>query len=207
VKLFEGRNVIKKVKTHCLKIFYNILKECAELKEKVSTNFRLKIHEKKNIYKIFKSDISKYRNKLLLNLPMRKIVKTFSNININDSTKVKEGKHSLFNFLMNSRWIDLLYFVKRHNKDLMRAYPGNISKFSEITPKDVNEYLEYIKNGSNNYKDRINLDRNYLKLFEQIVNEGFKKQHEAELSNYLLFTNEVNEFIINFEKNFGNSDK
>ena len=55
LNIFKGRNIIKKVKTHCLKIFYRTIKECADLKEILISSYRLKIYDKKQIYKIFKS--------------------------------------------------------------------------------------------------------------------------------------------------------
>lgn len=174
-KLFEGRNIIKKVKTHCLKQFYKAVKDCADLKEKISTNFRLKIHEKKNVYKIFKSDISKFRNKVLLNHKMRVIMKNFSNININEKTQIKEGKKELYNYLMGCTWIDILNHVKHRTHELLpqnQKNPDSTRKIIEVFPKEVNEYLDYIKNGSANYKERVNLDKNYLKIFDPIIQKN-----------------------------------
>jgi hypothetical protein len=193
-KLFEGRNIIKKVKTHCLKFFYKSIKECADLKEKVSNNFRLKIHEKKNIYKIFKSDISKYRNKLLLKIPMRRIMKTFSNINISDNTFIKEDKKVIFDLLMNSQWSDILIYVKRRSKELTKFLKAKNIKASDITPKEVNEYLEYIKNGTNNYKDRINLDKSYLKLYEDIIDE----HNDLKIKEENSMEKDIQHFLLNF---------
>jgi hypothetical protein len=197
-KLFEGRNIIKKVKTHCLKIFYKTIKECIEMKEKVSPNFRLKIYEKKNIYKIFKSDISKFRNKILLNIKMKKIIKVFSNINIHDNSNVKEEKRILFNFLMNCTWMDILLYVKRGNPDILAYYKNKPLKNADVASKEVNEYMDYIKNGTNNYKDRINLDRNYLDLYENLVTE-YKFSKDLQKKD-ILYTEhaEVKEFIKNF---------
>jgi hypothetical protein len=172
LKLFEGRNVIKKVKTHCLKVFYRAIKDCTDLRETLISTYRLKIYEKRMIYKTFKSDISKFRNKVLLNLKMRKIMGIFSNININDNSKIKPDKILVYKFLMNSTWYEILNYVKRNNKEIIKQ--DILNPISDISIAEINEYLEYIKSGSINYKERINLDKNYLSFFEKII-EGYQK--------------------------------
>ena len=188
-KLFEGRNIIKKVKTHCLKVFYRALKECTDSRETVISTFRLKIHEKRIIYNMFKSDISKNRNKILLNLRMKKIMKMFSNININDPSKIKPLKKIIFNFLMNSKWIDIITYVKRGSKEILKILNGKACKLPEITIQEINQYLEYIRLGSNKFKVRVNLDKGYISFFENILNELKNAESEPdekiEINKYL----------------------
>jgi hypothetical protein len=181
LKLFEGRNIIKKVKTHGLKLFNRILKQIANLKEKIPAKFRLKLQEKKYIYKIFKSDISKFRNKILLNHKMKTIMKNFSNLNLHEGTKIKDDKKEYYDFLMNSTWLEILIYFKRKSKEIILndVKPG---KNIEITSKEVNEYLDYIKNGSSNYKERVNLDKNYLKLYEPIVSMNPESSYQESMS-------------------------
>ena len=194
LKLFEGRNVIKKVKTHCLKAFYKAIKNCTDLKETLVSTYRLKIYEKRHIYKTFKSDISKFRNKVLLNLKMRKIMKIFSNINIHDNSKIKPKKMIVYNFLMNSKWFEILNYVKRGSREMPKPDRSNQEKATDLTFSEVNEYLEYIRTGSSSYKERINLDKNYLLLFDNIIEE-YKYEREVEVNEKF----NVNMFLNSFE--------
>ncbi len=107
---------------------------------------------------------------------MRKIMLLFSNININDRTKIKPGKHLTYNFLMNSTWMDIILYVKRENEEIAKGLKNKSDPNIDLTIDEINEYIQYINSGSNNYKERINLDKDYLALFENIIDEYNKIQ-------------------------------
>lgn len=195
-RLFDGRNIIKKVKTHCLKLFNVTIKKCADFKEKISsTNHRLKIYEKKKIYKIFKSDISKFRNKILLNQKMSSILKRFSYIDIHDKLNIKEEKKHIYNFLMNSTWMDILLYVKRAGVEACSPLFDGYHKLVDVSQKEVNEYMEYIDSASLIYTERVNLDKQYLKIYEPLVSKLTPQNNQNKCS---FFQNEVFDFIKKF---------
>jgi hypothetical protein len=182
---FEGRNVIKKVKIHCLKVFYTLIKDCIDYKSYGAGEYKLKLGEMNLIYQTFKYDISKYRNKVLLNLRMKDIMETFSNVNINEDTRIKEDKLLVFNFLMNCTWMDFLGLVKNENKELID--PEDLKDISE---ENITDYIKYIQKSSNRYKDRANLDDGYLRLYERIEERHLKEVRDSKMG--------INQFIISY---------
>jgi hypothetical protein len=185
---FEGRNVIKKVKIHCLKVFYGLIKDCIDIKAYGLGEFKLKLVDMNMVYQTFKYDISKYRNKVLLDLRMKDIMLTFSNVNITeDSTKIKEDKQMFFNFLMNCTWLDFLLFVKHGCNELFVAD----DPLREISEENIRDYINYVQKSSNRYKDRANLDDGYLRLYDKILGR------EVQTTLYSV-TREINEFILTY---------
>jgi hypothetical protein len=190
---FEGRNIIKKVKIHCLKIFYVIIKECIDQRAYSIGEYKLKLGDMNMIYQTFKYDISKFRNKILLNLRMKDILAIFSNVNINDDTRVKGDRKFLFYFLMNCTWLEFLVFVKHENMELLSLFEEEVLK--DISASNILDYIKYVQKTSNRYKDRANLDNNYLHLYDTVIMEC-KNQLIKEKINTKL---EIDSFMLSFK--------
>ena len=196
-KLFKGRNVIKKVKTFCLKVAAKIIKDCNDSKEKVDNPLKRKLNQKRNIYKILKSDISKFRNKALLSVPIGTIMRVFSNVSTDEAFILKEDKKFTFNYYMNSNYQDLLIYIKRRDTELSKIFEDKNNKISDVTMNEVNDYLDYIKQGQTNYKDRVNLDKHYIKIYENLI-ATFPQQESFQ--NYFDLNLKSEQVNINIEK-------
>jgi hypothetical protein len=169
---FDMRNVIKKVKTHGLKIFTRCLLACTSLKGIAKRG-------PKRVYKLFKSDICKSRNRFILDCSMRQILSTFSSIDIEviDSS-VRPEKRLSFNFLMNLTWNEYLSLLRHESREIIELIHSYAS--TKLTPRDVVKYYEYIYHGID-YKKRISTDSCYLELYvliNPVQTEPFSGVHD-----------------------------
>ncbi len=89
---------------------------------------------------------------------------------------------------MNSTWIEILYYFKRKSKPIIMENDIRKEKKLDISPKHVNEYLEYIKASTSIYKERVNLDKNYLKLYDELELLGNEcVNSHININNYKVF--------------------
>jgi hypothetical protein len=158
-KFFPMRNIIKKVKTHGMNFFTSCLTSCMSSPD-VKTSI-------KPVYKSFKSDICKSRNRYILDVSMHELMSVFSNIDMEYlKTIVDEGKRSSFNFLLNLTWDEFLTCILKYNHDvynLLREVDSPI----KLTSNDVKKYYEYIYQGID-YKQRTKTDGEYIDLYHQL---------------------------------------
>jgi hypothetical protein len=173
-KYSHVRNTVKKVKIFCLKFFKLLLKDCIEPDKKQKVKFKSNDEQKILMFNTFKCDISKCRNKLLLNQPMKIIIETFSNFNCEILEEIKPEKKPFFYFLINSKWKDLVNYIKMETTEIFEFfYPKKILNWLSLD--EINEYLKYIESGPYILKKRINEDVNYLNLYERFVYPDNKK--------------------------------
>jgi hypothetical protein len=164
-KFFEMRNVIKKVKTHGLKCFSKCLLSLTKSKNEIKSKW--KVAYKKQTYKLFKSDICKLRNRLILNLPMKDIMRVFSNMDINIPFEfIREGMNHVFKFLINITWDQLLNYLKNDNSEISILL-GKSDSTLRLTKSHVRKYYEYINHGVD-YKKRSKMDDDYVNLYETL---------------------------------------
>jgi hypothetical protein len=194
-KYFQGRNTVKKVKIYCLKIFKQLLKHCFEADYYKLKQLKPDDEQEPLMYIIFKSDISKYRNKLLLEQPMKTIIQTFCNLNLENLEKVKHEKKSFFYFLINSKWRDFISYIRMETQEIFEfSSRKNIN--SILRREEIDQYLNYIESGSNILKKRINVNSNYLKLYEKFIHPLINKNNSFSLDD-LLFEKHFEEYLRN----------
>jgi hypothetical protein len=181
-KFFEMRNIIKKVKTHGLKCFSKCLLSCMKSKSEIKSNW--KISEKKQIYKLFKSDICKSRNRAIINQPMKEIMKLFSNIKTDfPSFQIRESMALVYSFLLNMTWGDFLKYLKNENGEV-NSLIGSCDNTLNITSCDVRKYYEYINQGVD-YRKRSNVDDEYVNLFENLSRDvRFADEVKSQIEKY-----------------------
>lgn len=181
------RNLIKKVKTFCINAFLNIIQSCVD-NPKHFCLYNMKNKNKRKIFRLFKSDISKIRNFVLLDIPMRLILEKISTI-IWRKVKVLDERIYTFNYFVNLTWREFILFCKCNSNEEGDCGAGkdcsgnilNYIKFSsssskqrknkkllkrKISRRDFDDYLKYVQNSEYNYGSRINADRAYLKIYD-----------------------------------------
>jgi hypothetical protein len=179
-KPFEDRNLIKKVKTYCLKYYIKALTHCLLFNNKKRRKW--KIAKKSKIFKMFKSDISKIRNRIVLNLPMHKIMETFSNINLKSQNfQVKEEFMLTFNFLLNMKWKDLLLIIKKRNLEFLHFTTTKNNYHNQVD--EINKYLSYICQGGN-FKERVNIDKIYLNSYNTLTDYNKNFEQESQIHSF-----------------------
>ena len=189
----NDRNIIKKIKTFCMNILVFMLQKCVE-DPKVFCLYNIKNKHKRKIFRAFKSDISKVRNLLILPLSIGTILDKFTNI-IWDRVSVKKEMEVNYKFLINMTWEELILFCKRKSYESIFKEEENKStskvkktKFvnREIPNEHFNDYLNYVKHSENVYGSRLNVDKNYLKIYEEIEelfkNVEINKQNKEDLN-------------------------
>jgi hypothetical protein len=194
-KYFQGRNTVKKVKIYCLKIFKKLLNDCFEADYYKIKQFKPDDDKESFMYNIFKSDISKYRNKLLLDQPMKTIIQTFCNFNLENLEEVKHEKKSFFYFLINSKFKDFIYYIRMETEEIFEFLSRkNINTM--LRRHDIDQYLNYIESGSNILKKRINVNTNYLKLYEKFIYPRMNTNNSFSLDDKL-FEKHFEEYLKN----------
>lgn len=171
---YNEKFLVKKVKTRCFKIFFKLLNKCIHLKV---TRSEWKINDKKNIFKMFKSDVCKARNRDILKVSMRNLITIFSNVDMNEVT-IKEDKKNKFNFMMNINWEEFLNYIKRGDREFREDVWQN-----EVSSSEIEEYFKYIKSVTK-YKKRY-IDETYSNLYKYLVNKN-EFNERASVENVLL---------------------
>jgi hypothetical protein len=125
---------------------------------------------------------------------MKVILNTFSDLNFEIDAKIKADKKLRFNFMMNCKWIDFLFYVKRNSKEIF-SYSSNKEFDVEVTSNEISQYLDYVNKGSSSkLKERINLDKNYLILYEPFI-EKYLQTKDPPMKDYKNITNRIDSFI------------
>ena len=174
---YNEKFLVKKVKTRCFKIFFKLLNNCIHLNV---TRSKWKINEKKEVFKLFKSDVCKSRNREILKVSMRNLITIFSNVNMNEIT-IREDKKNKFKYLMNINWEDFLNYIKRGGNEFREDVWQD-----EVSSSEISEYFKYI-NSLTKYKER-KIDKTYSTLYKQLVkgsNIGFNDETSV-VNNILL---------------------
>jgi hypothetical protein len=178
---YNEKFLIKKVKTRCFKIYLHLLLNCVAFINKEKLNLKKK--DKREIFKIFKSDVCKSRNRDILGTPMRHLLNLFSNINPAPIELNAERIHT-FEYLMNLSWEDFLIHVKRRTSEFFKEEIDPMVLLTEIT-----EYLKYIKHDTK-YKART-IDVNYLNLYKLLIKENKSIISEDEVTCFITNFNEL----------------
>ncbi len=176
---YNEKFLVKKVKTRCFKIFFKLLNKCINLNV---TRSEWKINDKKNIFKLFKSDVCKARNRDILKASMRNLINIFSNVDMNQIT-IKDDKKSKFNYMMNINWEEFLNYIKKGNREFREDVWQN-----EVNSSEIEEYFKYI-NSITKYKNRY-IDETYSNLYSHIENKK-EFDEKACVENVLLNINDI----------------
>jgi hypothetical protein len=188
---FKDRNLIKKVKTNCINIYEKLIKSCLTQPKSFSL-YNIQNKLKREELRLFKSDISKVRNKSLLSVPMKVLINLFSDYDL-DSMPVIKNKNNKFNYLMNITFYDLILHIKKQSTGLFKSNLNSLNKKGKIMPKDIKVYLEYINDTNYAYGVRSNVDNKYISNYNLI--EGYKlNANEGEHIHQM-----VENFLGNFE--------
>ena len=78
--------MIKKVKTNCINIYEKLINSCLFIEQPLFSINYSRNKRKRDVLRYFKCDISKLRNYLLLQIPMRKIISLFSDFDFNSNS-------------------------------------------------------------------------------------------------------------------------
>jgi hypothetical protein len=192
-KLFEGRNKIKRVKSFCFKIFHELLKNLVNFKEQKKTQKNSnKMQVKLRRYKTFICDISKFRNQVILNITMKELLYNFSFYEINELfINAKMEKRLTLNFLINSKWIDIIHLIQKKNFIFYKGEDVNLLHNQQyLTVSEIEEFLTYIHTGLLHYKERKTLSAEYLQIYSNFPSSS--KTNGSEI------TKEVENFLTNF---------
>jgi hypothetical protein len=177
---YNEKFLIKKVKTRCFKIYFRLLFKCTS---STLDKSKLKIQKKKEIFKLFKSDVCKSRNRAILYTPMRVLLSLFSNICV-EGLPIKKEKNNSHEYLMNLTWEEFLYHVKRKNCELFCKEEEFVDPV--VTSAEIAEFFSYI-NSMTKYKPR-NIDMSYSNLYNLVRND-----------KSVFIDDEINLFIQNYK--------
>jgi hypothetical protein len=155
---YNEKFLVKKVKTRCFKIFFKLLNKGIQFNV---TRSKWKINDKKEVFKLFKSDVCKARNRDILRVPMKNLISVFSNVNM-DQITINGDKKNKFQYLMNINWEEFLNFIKRGGCE----FREDVWK-DEVSSAEIDEYLKYIKSVTK-YKER-KIDQVYSNLYKCLV--------------------------------------
>jgi hypothetical protein len=156
---YNEKFLIKRVKTRCLKIYFRLILEC--IGSQVA-----KVNEKRNIFKLFKSDVCKSRNRAILYQSMRHLVDLFSNFKL-EGVDVKKDRLTTFNYLMGLNWEDFILHVKHKGIEFFSLENSD----PVVLLSEISEFFAYIKSETK-YKPR-SIDVNYATLYE-LLEDGRK---------------------------------
>ena len=163
---FKHRNLIKKVKINCINIYEKLLNSCLNIEKSF---FNIGVPKKKkvrDVLRYFKSDISKYRNNLLLQIPMNDLISLFCNFTFLDEYIIKEKKLKL-NFLLNISWKEFILYLKNSNNELTIG----VKDLIKISKKEFEIFFNYIVNINYAYDLRPNVDNLYANNLDKILNK------------------------------------
>ena len=163
---FKHRNLIKKVKINCINIYEKLLNSCINVEKSI---FNIGVPKKKkvrDVLRYFKSDISKYRNNLLLQIPMNDLISLFCNFEFLDEYIIREKKLKL-NFLLNITWKEFILYLKNSNNELTIG----VKDLIKISKKEFEIFFNYIVNINYAYDLRPNVDNLYANNLDKILNK------------------------------------
>ena len=184
-KSFIYRNLIKKIKTRCIKHYEKSISKCIINPQKFSF-YNLEELNARTIFRFFKSDISKHKNRILLNTSMKTFLRKFigkSNlINLN----IKETHKHTFNMLNNITWKEFMCCLKYNIKTIifLPLDKDNIV----INKENFNIFFDYIDPTKEKYSyiKKKTWNKKYLHFIEQL-----------EKDNTLINSNDINEIESN----------
>jgi hypothetical protein len=172
---YNEKFLIKRVKTRCLKIYLRLILDCINASLEKS---KLKVNEKRNVFKLFKSDVCKSRNRAILYQSMKHLLRLFSNIVV-DGIPVKRDRLCTFNYLMNLKWEEFILHVKHKANELFEAEASD----PVVLLGEIAEFFSYIKNETK-YKPR-SIDVNYATLYD-LLEDGKKDSNtDGEIMLYI----------------------
>ena len=185
---FKHRNLIKKVKTNCINIYEKLVNSCLLIEQPIFSINYSKNKRKRDVLRYFKCDISKLRNYLLLQIPMRKIISLFSDFDFN-SNSIDVKKKNKLNLLLNMTWKEFMLHLRNDNKDITSGFEGLL----KVNKKDFDIFFNYVLEINYSYDLRPSVDSLYANNLDKILSSNIKYTTENNLKNY----------TINCIKNFG----
>ena len=192
-KSFKYRNLIKKLKTHCIKIFEKIIKTCLIYPHTFSL-YNIKPKQSRLFFRYFKSDISKQKNKILMNTQLKYLLSKFIGNASFSKLEIKSEMEALFNYLTNIKWKQFLLLFKYDPNSILLPYI--INNFVLINPNNLNILYDYIyseeENTSNCAKRTINAE--YQAFINAIPSQN---EDSTDLNDYAITSN-LKSFLINF---------
>lgn len=180
---FKHRNLIKKIKTNCINLYEKIINTCLKKEWAFSlSNSRNK--RKRDVLRYFKCDISKLRNFLLLEIPMKRLISLFSDFSFDESNML-ESKEDKLNLLLNMTWKEYLLYIKNEVKIITE----DMEPLMKISRKDFDIFFNYVLEINYSYDLRPNVDSLYAKSLEKILEYTVKPVSEEvckkDLNNYI----------------------
>ena len=192
-KSFKYRNLIKKLKTHCIKIFEKIIKTCLIYPNTFSL-YNIKSKQARLFFRYFKSDISKQKNKILMNTQLKYLLSKFIGNASFSKLKSKLEMNNLFNYLTNIKWKQFLLLFKYDPNNILLPYIVNNSVL--INQNNLNILYDYIYSEeecpSNCSKRTINAD--YLAFINAIPSQ---QEDNQDLNDFTISCN-FKSFLMNF---------
>ncbi len=181
---FKHRNLIKKVKTNCINVYEKIINSCLNLTQPLFSLGNGKNKRKRDVLRYFKCDISKLRNFLLLNIPMKNIISLFSDFQLNENYII-EKKRLKLQLLLNMTWKDFMVCLKNGVKEVTEGFEAQI----KVTKKDFDIFFNYILEINYVYDLRPSVDSLYANSLDKILCFGVKdsteEQRKKEMIDYL----------------------
>ena len=195
-KSFIYRNLIKKIKTRCIKHYEKLISKCIINPQKFSF-YNLEELNARNIFRFFKSDISKYKNRILLNTSMKTFLTKFigkSNLgNLNIETTHKHA----FNMLNNITWKEFMCCLKYNIKNInsLSLDKDNIV----INKENFNIFFDYIDSTKEKYSyiKKKTWDKTYLHFIEQLEKDNTLTNSND--SNEIESNKNFQQFLLNFK--------
>lgn len=166
-KSFKYRNLIKKMKTHCIKVLEKLIKSCLVFPSSFSL-YNLKSKSGRLLFRYFKSDISKNKNKILMNTTINFLLERFLGSKNFAHLLIKEEMKHLYNYLINIQWRQFIFFVKYHSFDLVNPYFNETSNL--LNRNNINILLNYISSEQDNtiFFDKRTINTEYLTFIKEI---------------------------------------
>jgi hypothetical protein len=172
---YNEKFLIKKVKTRCLKVFMRLVLQCGTKGEK------LKLQGDRNMFKLFKSDVCKSRNRAVLSQSIRYLLNLFSNICV-EGVSVRRDTALTFAYLMNLSWEDFLLHMKHRSPEFFKSDVELTDPIVEV--REISEFFNYIKSETK-YKAR-QIDLNYSNLYTKLNESyGVKSADDMDLQIYI----------------------
>ena len=187
-KSFTYRNLLKKIKTRCIKHYEKLISKCIINPQKFSF-YNLEEQDARTILRFFKSDISRPKNRILLNTSMKRFLSKFIGELKLTNLKIKATHKHTFHILNNITWKDFLCCLKYNIKNI--NFVSNEKDNAIINKENFDIFFDYINSIKEKYSyvTKKTWNKTYLHFIEQL--------EEEEKQKTLTNSNELNEIESN----------
>lgn len=195
-KSFIYRNLIKKIKTRCIKHYEKLICKCIINPQKLSL-YNLEEQNARTFFRFFKSDISKHKNRILLNTSMKTFLSKFLGDLNTINLDIKENQQHTFNILINIKWKEFICFLKYDIENINFLTLGKDNDV--INRENFQIFFDYIYSTKDNYSyiKKKTWNKKYLYFIEKLEEENTLNK-SCDL-NEIKSNESFQQFLLNFK--------